>query len=212
MQNIQKKEAVISSNPLEVLPQYPQAAANTLKPLLQRATMHEYKHFLYMMYHYTKDSANKLIYAADCAETDELKAYFIDMSREERGHYLLAQRDYEALGLEMDTENKPGVVEEFDNFWYSLGKQDFNEFVGALYVFESVADLVGNEVAALVKRLKLSKTQARWLNIHIEADHDHGKEALNMCEKYIDRNPNAMIKAADAASKRWSAVFVEAFS
>src|SRR5690242_10145274 len=108
------KKADDSVFQLSLLPQYPQRAAEALKPLLERATMEEYKHFLFMMYHYTKDSGNKLIYAAEKSESPELKKYFLQMAKEERGHYLLAKRDYEGFGLVLDETKKPSVVDEFD--------------------------------------------------------------------------------------------------
>jgi pyrroloquinoline quinone (PQQ) biosynthesis protein C len=197
---------------LAQLSPYPQHAADTVRPLLMRCTIDGYKHFLYMMYHYTKDSENKLHFAAEKSPLPELKQYFNHMAKEERGHYLLALKDYEALGGQIDTETVPESVKAFNQFWYKLGQGDCNEFLGALYVFESVASLVGDEIKSLIMRLKLKKTQCRWLSVHAEADEGHGQEAADMCAKYIQRNPQALIKAAAEASQKWSAVFVDAFN
>lgn len=190
----------------------PAKAADIVRPLLKQCTLEGYKHFLYMMYHYTKDSENKLHFAASQSPLPDLQEYFAHMAKEERGHYLLALKDYEALSGVMDTKTIPAPVQEFNDFWYRLGRRDCNEFLGALYVFESVASLVGDEIKALVMRLQLTKTQCRWLSVHAEADVGHGDEAGDMCCKYINRNPQALMDAANEATERWSAVFVDAFN
>jgi hypothetical protein len=197
---------------LSQLHTYPQKAAANVKPLLQKCNIEEYKHFLYMMYHYTRDSENKLYFAAEQSNDLELKQYFNTMAHEERGHYLLALKDYEGLGGDIDTETLPSSVRDFNDFWYGLGQKDCNEFLGALYVFESVASLVGNEIKDLIQRLKLTKKQYRWLAVHAEADEGHGNAAKEMCIKYIHRNPSALVNAASGATERWSAVFVNAFT
>lgn len=211
MQTVHHDHSTISMLPPQLLP-FPHQAADAVRPLLRGCTLEGYKHFLYMMYHYTKDSENKLYFAADQSPIPELKEYFTHMAKEERGHYLLAMRDYEALGGSMDMTGVPASVKDFNDFWYQLGAKDCNEFLGALYVFESVASLVNEEIKELVMRLKLTKTQSRWLSVHAEADVGHGDEAAHMCIKYFDRNPYAMIDAAAQATVKWSAVFVNAFS
>lgn len=191
---------------------YPQQAADTVRPLLTGCNLAGYKHFLAMMYHYTKDSENKLHFAAEHSPMAELKEYFHHMAKEERGHYLLALKDYEGFGEHFDTETVPASVKAFNDFWYKLGQKDCNEFLGALYVFESVASLVGDEIKSLIVRLELTKKQCRWLAVHAEADVGHGDEAAEMCRKYLHRNPQALQQAAAEATRRWSAVFVDAFT
>ena len=196
---------------LKLLP-YPQQAADIVRPLLNSCTLEGYKHFLYMMYHYTKDSENKLNFAAEKSSLSDLKQYFGNMAKEERGHYILALKDYEALGGHIDIETMPISVKNFNDFWYRLGQRDCNEFLGALYVFESVASLVGDEIKALIKRLQVTKKQCRWLAVHAEADIEHGDEAAQMCIKYLHRNPQALLDAATQATDMWCAVFIDAFS
>ena len=197
---------------IDFLMQFPQKAANVVGPLLKKCDLPTYQHFLYMMYHYTMDSERKLHYAASKSDNKELRDYFEHMAKEERGHYIIAQKDYEEFGLTIDDKSTPKSVADFDKFWYTLGNQDCNEFIGALFVFESVADLVGAEIVGLIQRLKLTKRQSRWLTVHAEADHDHGDEAKEMCLKYGPNNPDALVAAAGKATEMWCEVFRQALT
>lgn len=187
-------------------------AAEAVRPYLQTTTLEGYKKFLHMMYHYTLDSENKLRVAASKSDTEELKEYFLHMADEERGHYLLAQRDYEEFGLQINTEIMPAEVKAFNDFWYSLGSRNCNEYAGALFVFEGVADHVAKDIADLVQRLQLTKRQSRWFLVHVEADHEHGSAALEICKKYGANDPEAILQAAQNAEKKWIEVFTHAFT
>ncbi len=195
----------------DTLLQYTMVCADAVRPLLKSATIQSYKRFLNMMYHYTFDSERKCLHAAEQTDSPELRDYFLHMAKEERGHYLLAEKDLEGFGESVDKTTRPDAVKEFDDFWYGLGKKDPNEFTGALLVFEGIADQVGEEVVNLIARLDLNKKQSRWLRVHVEADHSHGAEAVAICKRYYMNNPTAMHDAAAEASRRWSEVFTTAF-
>lgn len=190
----------------------PGGIAQELSPLLQAADLEVYKHFLLTMYHYTRDAEKQLKFARDKCKESELYDYFEEMAREERGHYLLAKRDYEELGGNVEKSVEPRSVEQFRNYWYNLGKENSNEFLGAMYVFENVATRVGRDVIAMMERLNLTKRQSRWLRVHLEADVGHGDEAEKMCQKYLAKNPQAMLRAAQEGAAEWMAVFRYAFS
>lgn len=197
---------------IEQLLTYPKLCADAVRPYIQAADLESYKHFLEMMYHYTFDSEAKCLYAASKTDSEALRNYFLHMAKEERGHYLLAEKDLEGFGEKISNSNKPKVVKEFDDFWYGLGRTNPNEFAGAILVFEGIADHLGKEVMDLINRLNLNKKQSRWLRVHIEADHDHGAEAVAICRQYYHQDPVAMQQAASGAATRWSAVFKAAFS
>ncbi len=190
--------------------QYPLLAADASRTYLKKADLENYKNFLKMMYYYTLDSENKLQYAADHSALPELRDYFLQMKKEETNHFLLAQKDYENFGETIDENYKPPVVTAFDDFWYSIGKSDSAEFVGALYVFESIADHVKDDIKEMLTRLNITGKQSRWLRVHVEADQEHGAEAYENCQKYIARAPEAVLAAAQEAQERWIAVFKEA--
>lgn len=190
---------------------YPKQCADAVRPYIQGANLESYTHFLEMMYHYTLGSEAKCMYAAEQTTAPELKEYFFHMAKEERGHYRLAEKDLEGFGQSIDKTHTPTVVTEFNDFWYQLGKRSPNEFAGAILVFEGIADYLATDVVNLLNRLQLNKKQSRWLRIHIEADHDHGAEAVAICRQYFDHAPEAMEAAAAKASVMWSNVFKEAF-
>jgi hypothetical protein len=191
---------------------YSVEAAEAARSFIRQADVENYKNFLKMMYYYTLDSENKLQFAADHSDNDELREYFLQMKKEETNHFLLAKKDYEGYGGTIDERYIPPVVQAFNDFWYSHGKTDVAEFVGALYIFESIATRVQDDIRDLLQRLEVTGKQSRWLRVHVEADEEHGEEAYDMCAKYIGRNPEAIVAAAAQARDRWIAVFREALS
>jgi len=197
---------------MSILPNFPEKAAECVKRYLEVMDLDQYKYFLYAMYHYTLDSEAKLIHASEKCADAGLKAYFKEMAREERGHYLLAQRDIEEFGINVVGTEDPEAIKDFRDYWYSLGQSNDNEFVGAMYVFESIASLCVEEVKSMIQRLGLTKKQARWLLVHLEADEDHGTEAWKMCLGYASNNPEAILCAAQDGAERWITVFEDALS
>ncbi len=197
---------------LQILPTLPQGIGKKLSPLLQKADMAVYRHFLVTMYHYTHDALPQLKYAEDQCSDPALKDYFEEMGREEDGHHLLAKRDFERLCGLLENFPTPPSVKNFRDYWYNLGKANVNEFLGAMYVFENVAGYVAKDITDMIKRLELKRSQATWLFTHIEADIDHGSDALKMCERYVHDDPEAMLRAAQDGAKEWMAVFDYAFS
>ncbi len=213
MAMLQTKELPVTGEEvLKKLPEYPAWIAQELRPLLQATDIDVYQHFLVTMYHYTHHAEEQLIHARDMCEDPILKAYFAEMAREERGHYLLAKRDYEEFGKSVEDHPAPASVKSFQDYWFGLGLEDVNEFVGAMFVFENVAGAVGKDLREMMARLQLTKRQSRWLLVHLEADIGHGNEAWNMCQKYAESNPGAMLRAAEEGAEEWLDVFRYAFS
>lgn len=209
---LKKTHSILGNQVLTLLPNFPEQAAEAIRPLMKELNIEGYKHFLYCMYHYTLDSAEKLEHSCRLCDDKNLLSYFSKMIKEEKSHYLLAKRDYEAFGLEVNKDVIPEPVKRFREFWYGLGNRNCNEFVGGMYVFESVAGLVGKDVIDMIERLQLTKRQSRWLLVHLEADLDHGAHALEMCEEYVDADPQALLDAAREGVERWIDVFKFAFT
>jgi hypothetical protein len=210
---LQKSEIPTTADEvLTEIQKFPQWIASELRPLLAATDIEIYKHFLVTMYHYTYHAEEQLIHAANCCENPELKSYFKEMAHEERGHYLIAKRDYEEFGLNVEDSAPPPSVQSFRDYWYRLGQNNVNEFVGAMYVFENVAMAVGKDIRDMIARLNLTKKQARWLWVHLEADIGHGNEAWEMCSKYAQDNPQALYVAAEEGAREWMDVFRYAFS
>lgn len=196
---------------LNILPSLPQNIGKKLSPLLRAADIEIYKHFLVTMYHYTHHALPQLKYAEDMCDDPVLKDYFREMGREEDGHHLLAKRDFERLGGILAESPAPQSVSAFRSYWYNLGKQNVNEFLGAMYVFENVAGYVGKDIIDMIQRLNLKRSQATWLYTHIEADVGHGDEAFKVCKLYANDDPAAMLRAAEEGAKEWMSVFDHAF-
>lgn len=200
---------VISAEKLDVLPLM---AAESVREYLHSASLAEYQHFLDHMYHYTRRSEENLLNAACHSHTEELKDYFEHMAKEERGHYLLAERDLEGFGLK-PSNVIPSTVQMINRFWdeqksYKHG----NAFLGIVYVFENVAQHVGEDIKALLQRLEVTKKQSRWLSVHAEADLEHGDEAEALTMKYMPENPELLVTSAEKACELWIKLMQAAFT
>jgi hypothetical protein len=197
---------------LEKIKSYSQDAAEGIRPHLKKPSLKSYQNFLNGMYHYTLKSGDKLMAAANNAPNEELKEFFDHMFREERLHYILAEQDLKGFGLKPDYENTPQAVKDFNKFWDSLANGHFNGYLGALYVFENIADKVADDVKNFLKELDVNEKQRRWLSIHVEADEDHGRVAEDMLLKYLPGDIETAVNAAKEASIRWIAVNNAAFA
>ncbi|MBY0355235.1 MAG: iron-containing redox enzyme family protein [Rickettsiales bacterium] len=202
----------VTDDVMALLDLFPKKAADALREPFRAIDLVQYQNFLKMMYYYTLDSENKLQFAADRSDTEELRDYYLQMKKEETRHYLLAQADYEAFGGTIDTNFKPDVVQAFDDFWYSLGQSDAAEFAAALYVFESIASLLREDIKETLLRLGVIGKQSRWLRVHVQADEEHGAEAREICATYNSRHPQAMLAAAQGAVDKWVAVFQDSIA
>lgn len=187
---------------LEKLESYARKAAEGIRPYLSTADLDAYKRFLNMMYHYTLKSGEKLKSIANHSPNQELRDYFNHMYLEERNHYMLAKQDLKGFGMTPETQT-PKEVQNMDKFWATLSEGHINGYLGALYVFENIADKVGDEVKAMLKRLNIQKDQRRWLSIHVEVDLDHGAEIKEVLQKYLSQDIDAAVNSAEIACDRW---------
>ncbi|MES2961055.1 MAG: iron-containing redox enzyme family protein [Pseudomonadota bacterium] len=211
MKAVAQKENVVSNEAtFEQLESYAKKAADAVIKGLEKTDLDGYKRFLNMMYHYTLKSGDKLKAISDNSPNQELRDYFHHMYLEERNHYMLAKQDLKGFGLVPNAET-PQEVTDMDKFWISLQGGHVNGFLGALYVYENIADKVGDHVKAMLQRLNIEKDQRRWLSIHVEVDLDHGAEVKEVLEKYLAENPEAALASAKIACDRWIAVSVTPF-
>jgi len=211
MKAVAKKENVISNEAtFEQLESYARKASDAVIKGLEKTDLDGYKRFLNMMYHYTLKSGDKLKAISDNSPNQELRDYFHHMYLEERNHYMLAKQDLKGFGLTPNAET-PQEVKDMDKFWTSLEGGHVNGFLGALYVYENIADKVSDHVKAMLQRLNIEKDQRRWLSIHVEVDLAHGAEVKEILEKYINENPEAALASAKIACDRWIAVSVTPF-
>lgn len=199
-------------NALETIESYSRDAAEGIRPHLHKIDLQSYKNFLNAMYHYTLKSGDKLFTVSKNAPNQELKDFFEHMFKEERFHYVLAEQDLKGFDLKPNYDATPQAVKDFNLFWDSLANGHFNGYLGALYVFENIANKVSDDVKNMLQRLNISEKQRRWLSIHVEADIEHGNEISDLLKKYIADDANAAILAAKEASVRWIAVNSSAFA
>jgi hypothetical protein len=169
--------------------------------------LERYKQFLNTMYHYTAKSSEMISYAGKLSHNDELKHYFDHMLKEEKGHYLLAKEDLKALDGEVSVAI-PQTVTDFHSKWFSLSDNIY-AYLGALYVFENIAKYVQIEGQALFDALGLTKTQKRWVAVHLQADLEHGAEIAELCGRYFAQNPESCLHGGKVMCDAWINVFTQ---
>ncbi len=190
---------------IEKLDNYCKIAADSIREPLSKGDVEWYKKFIDLMYHYTVKSGDKLKSVSDNSPNQELRDYFDHMFLEERNDYMLAKQDLKAYGLVPSAES-PQVIKNIDKLWEMVSQKHINFYLGMVYVLENIADKVADEVRGLVKRLELTKSNARWLLIHAEADIEHGAQIKDMLEKYLSQNVEAAIEGAKEACDKWVAI------
>jgi len=159
------------------------------------------------MYHYTSRSGEMISYAGSFSNNDELKHYFDHMLKEEKGHYLLAKEDLKALNGEV-SEAIPQTVTDFHSKWFGLSDNIY-AYLGAIYVFENIAKYLQVEGQALFDTLGLTKTQRRWIAVHLQADLEHGAEIAELCGRYFAQNPESFLHGGKVMCDSWINVFTQ---
>lgn len=183
-------------------------AAEAFKDFLTSGIdLEQYKQFLNTMYHYTARSSEMISKAGEFAHDDKLKSFFSYILKEEKGHYLLAKEDLKALGGEV-SESVPQTVTDFHHKWFDLSDNIY-AYLGAIYVFENIAKQVQVECKALYDQLGLTKTQRRWLAVHLEADLEHGAEIAKLCKPYVDQNSDSFLHGGRVMCDAWINVFTQ---
>ena len=190
---------------------YTKQAADTIFASFAAADLAMYKHFLNSMYHYTLNSGERLQFAAQIAETADLKEFYQELADDEESHYMLAKADLEEFGETVDPDNPPEPVQRFHEYWKSLAGQHASAYLGVLYVAENVAKHVPGKVIDLFPKLQLTKAQTRWLRVHAEVDLEHGAEVQEMCAQYMDNYENVITDAAKKMSQFWIDIMNEGF-
>jgi|GEM_PF-1173383 len=201
----------VSAYNWDELEQHTRHAAETILGCFKEADLESYKHFLDSMYHYTLNSGARLEFAAQQANTEELREFYAHLAADEESHYVLAQADLREFGEEVDPANPPPPVQRFHEYWQSLAAGHSAAWLGVLYVAENIAKYATGPVLELFPKLELNKAQTRWLRVHAEVDLEHGAEVQAMCARYMDDHAGQITDAAAKMSQFWIEIMQEGF-
>jgi hypothetical protein len=181
--------------------------ADRVRALLPAVTLAGYQRFLDHMVHYTRGSEARLLHAAEHAPP-ALQPYFRELAADERSHYKLAEADLASFGLKSST-TPLAAVEAFDRAWREWTAPGW---LGALYALESVAQHIAADAAKNLARLGLTKEQARFVFVHLQADVEHGGDAAERVAALAAGDREAALAAARIAGEFWIALHADAFS
>lgn len=194
---------------IEELERIPQAMADAVRPHLAAATVASYQRFLDAMVCYTRGSGDRLRHAEAHAATSELAAFFGRLAREEAGHYLLAEADLRAFGLEPTGAPWPGVA-EFTQSWFERGNPA--RWLGALYALENVGGPLARDAVTHLSRLSLPREAVRFVMVHLEADAEHGASTAVHVRAQMAAHGDEVLAAAREAADFWVALHQRALA
>ncbi len=147
-----------------------------------------YKSWLAQTYFQTKNHDKALLHIAECAPvgTEEKKRWFAH-SREEKGHYKLAQRDLNFLGG--DISNYCETVENktiYQRQWFFASEINTNICFGWILALEGCASGIAKRHDFIRAMYAAHGPGAMsFLKLHIEEDDDH----LDSAFKIVDSLP-----------------------
>jgi hypothetical protein len=190
---------------LEALDAIPISMAAAVGELLPEVSEAGYLRFLDMMFHYTKDSGDRLIEASAIATDPELASFYAELAREEKQHYRLAEADLASFGQEPSSE-PPREVGEFRAFWAAPTHEREFVLLGALFVLECVASHLGDRVRPALQRLNLGPSNARFVLVHLQADEEHGASCRAHALRVASVAPDSLLAGARAAAPLWIAM------
>lgn len=189
----------------DALTAVPRQMADDIRPLLPTVTEAGYLRFLDMMFHYTRASGDRLREAAAIARDPDLAAFFTELAREEKPHYLLAASDLRAFGRE-PSPDAPAEVRAFEQFWAAPAEHRPAVLLGALCALEGVANYIAGDARAALGRLGLGGSNARFVLVHLHADDAHGAGCLEHAMRLADGVAPALLGGARAAAAHWVAM------
>lgn len=179
--------------------------AASIGPLFAAPTLAQYQRFLNMMFHYTHQSGAELQHAASqvevcaVAESAEYANVLRELAREEQGHFRLAEADLASLGAR-PSEIVPDEVIRLRTFWSRLGREDPNQYFGALFVLENVAGFVQTQALGALESLGLSFSQTRFVRAHLSEDAAHGAQIASLCRR---QSEELLVHSAEETARLW---------
>lgn len=147
-----------------------------------------YAEFLAQTYYYVKHSTRLLALAAGMIKPGNRKAFdrYVKHIGEERNHELLARRDLEALGFDLDRMSEmPATRLLWEPQYYKVLHQSPMALMGYILPLEALA---ANEGGNVVRALEESYGQKclNFLRLHGEEDIKHVKDAIALVESLAD--------------------------
>ena len=185
----------------------PQEMAREIQPFVESASVQGYYRFLSAMFHYTKNSGERLKHAAQMTVDSSESEIFHKLYLEEKDHYQLALNDLYALHQEVD-EIIPRSVVEFNDFWMS--RKTTAEWMGILFATENVASYLPEVVYKNILRLKLTENQCSFMLVHLKADAEHSSIIDKVVHDYI--SDEKLLESAKHSGELWIQMHIESFT
>lgn len=186
------------NNVISALDEQVGAMSEDIRAALASTTLGQYVNWVDMVYHLTYGAGPRLGHAASTATLEDLRVMLAEMEKDERNHYRLAEMDLKAFERRPSAQ-APEEVGRWERYWYGIREDTQAAYLGALYVFETLAPRVAADVDAFMKRLGIQPTQSRFLREHVEADVQHTARCHDMCVKYSDAHGATIVEAGRAA-------------
>jgi hypothetical protein len=149
------------------------------------ASMEQYKRYLTMQFHLTREVQTYFIAAAghrDLARRRHLRKFLIEFANEEELHYLVAANDLAALGLEVGP--MPFDVVLWHSYFKSIVSQRPFVRLGAACILENISGgEAREETNRALKAPFLNRANSKFLVLHQHETLPHGDQILDALDR-----------------------------
>lgn len=150
-----------------------------------------YVTYLAQTYHYVKYSTRLLAYSASQISVDE-NNYFYQCIRhvsEEKGHEILAKKDIEALGYNLEDFKEYSITKAFYQSQYFYIVKDAYSFLGYVFALE----LAATQLCEWLKEHAIKNFGARtasFMAVHAADDIEHIQNVFKLIETLDQKSKN----------------------
>lgn len=169
----------------------------------------QYGAWLWQTHYFVCHSTRLLALAASRfpSSQSDMHSRFLSHASEEKGHEILALKDYKALREQHD--ELPAAMEEltstqlfYESQYYWIEHRDPSSFFGYILILEGMASTLGKGIHETT-RDAFGDACATFLKVHAEEDPDHIRKAIQSVEKLPDHAVAEVIRNLKLSSEAY---------
>jgi thiaminase len=200
----------MSNQPIQILRDY---VNNELKQVSKNVqafpwnSADAYAAWLAQTYYYVSHSTRLLALSAALfpLNANQLHRRFLQHTREESAHEVLAERDLKALGYSLkDFPEFPETAAFYQTQYYQIEHVDPISFFGYILFLEGLATQVASWATKEIERIYGEKT-ATFLKVHGEEDDDHIEKAFENLKNLTEEQLQLIRKSFEISSALYQA-------
>jgi hypothetical protein len=142
-------------------------------------------------------------------DRNELHARFVDHSKEERGHQIVAVADLKSLGYELkDLPRLPQSEVMYQIQYYWIQHRGATSFFGYTLALESIASEYGKFIYDSVNKAHGAKA-SKFMKLHSEDDVEHIQKAYDQINKLNEKELELVAENLTLSSQLYRSMLTE---